>query len=386
MPRPKRAEQFDAAEVCIVHVVQRCVRRAFLAGVDAATGKDYSFRREWIRRRMEALASVFAVDVLSYAIMSNHLHQILRNRPDVVAAWSDEEVAIRWLKVFPGRRLEEHLAEPTESDVKRLCGDKDRIAEIRTRLSDVSWFMRALAEPIARMANKQDECTGRFWEGRFKAQRIVDEAGLLACSMYVDLNPVRAAMAESPDESIHTSAFDRIEATKGKQIPSAAFDLRPITNEEAAEKLVNTPVEQLKTERRTKRRNPTGRRIRRDGWLAPLTLANQSLADDPQLHRDGLRGSDRGFLSLSLREYMRLLRWTAKQSIDGMTAKVPAAIAKTLTELGIDASMWRDLVWHWQRYFGKSSCVGSPESMKADAENLGHHWHRGQASVAECFA
>jgi len=386
MPRPKRAEQFDAAEVCIVHVVQRCVRRAFLAGVDAATGKDYSFRREWIRRRMEALASVFAVDVLSYAVMSNHLHQILRNRPDVVSAWSDEEVAIRWLKVFPGRRLEEHLAEPTESDVKRLCGDKDRIAEIRTRLSDVSWFMRALAEPIARMANKQDECTGRFWEGRFKAQRIVDEAGLLACSMYVDLNPVRAAMAESPDESIHTSAFDRIEATKGKQIPSAAFDLRPITNEEAAEKLVNTPVEQLKTERRTKRRNPTGRRIRRDGWLAPLTLANQSLADDPQLHRDGLRGSDRGFLSLSLREYMRLLRWTAKQSIDGMTAKVPAAIAKTLTELGIDASMWRDLVWHWQRYFGKSSCVGSPESMKADAENLGHHWHRGQASVAECFA
>ncbi|MEO1619240.1 MAG: hypothetical protein AAFV88_25555, partial [Planctomycetota bacterium] len=69
MPRPQRAEQFDPAEVCVVHVVQRCVRRAFLAGVDYATGKDYSFRKEWIRRRMEALASVFAVDVLSYAVM-----------------------------------------------------------------------------------------------------------------------------------------------------------------------------------------------------------------------------------------------------------------------------------------------------------------------------
>ena len=124
MPRPQRSEQFDPGEVCIVHVVQRCVRRAFLAGVDQVSGIDYSFRKEWIRRRMEALASVFAVDVLSYAVMSNHMHQILRNRPDVCASWSDEEVAIRWLRVFPGRRLEEHLAEPTENDVKTLCRDK----------------------------------------------------------------------------------------------------------------------------------------------------------------------------------------------------------------------------------------------------------------------
>src|SRR6056297_555616 len=196
MPRPKRSEQFDPAEVCIVHVVQRCVRRAFLAGVDRQTGKDYSFRREWMRRRMEALASVFGIDVLTYAVMSNHLHLILRNRPDVVATWSDQEVAIRWLRVFPGRRLEEHLAEPTENDVKMLVNQPERLKVIRERLSDISWFMRALSEPIARMANRQDECTGRFWEGRFKAMRIVDEAGLLACAMYVDLNPVRAAMVE----------------------------------------------------------------------------------------------------------------------------------------------------------------------------------------------
>jgi hypothetical protein len=94
---------------------------------------------------MEALASVFAIDVLSYAIMSNHIHQILRNRPDVCAQWSDEEVAIRWLRVFPGRRMEEHLAEPTENDVKTLVRDKKRLAEVRRRLCDVSWFMRALS-------------------------------------------------------------------------------------------------------------------------------------------------------------------------------------------------------------------------------------------------
>jgi REP element-mobilizing transposase RayT len=385
MPRPQRAEQFEPAEVCIVHVVQRCVRRAFLAGVDQVSGKDYSFRKEWIRRRMEALASVFAVDVLSYAVMSNHLHQILRNRPDVCAQWSDQEVAIRWLRVFPGRRLEEHLAEPTENDVNTLVRDKQRLAEIRTRLSDISWFMRALAEPIARMANKQDECTGRFWEGRFKAQRIVDEAGLLACSMYVDLNPVRAAMADSPDEAVHTSAYDRIAADKGRQIDSAAFDLKPIPTAEAGRRIRDTPVNELRRQHQARRRHPTGRRVRRDGWLAPLTLKRGKLADDAEIHRKGLRSSNKGFLNIDWSDYKRLLRWTARQSVGDVAAKVPPALARTIAALGIDAAMWRDLVWNWPKYFGQSSCIGSPESMKADAERSGHHHHRGQAAVACCF-
>ena len=387
MPRPQRCEQFDSGEVCIVHVVQRCVRRAFLAGIDQTSGKDYSFRKEWIRRRMEALASVFAVDVLSYVVMSNHMHQILRNRPDVCAEWSDEEVAIRWLRVFPGRRLEEHLAEPTENDVKTLVRDKERLAEVRRRLSDISWFMRALAEPIARMANKEDECTGRFWEGRFKAQRIVDEAGLLACSMYVDLNPVRAAIAESPEESVHTSAYDRIEGSKGEKIPSAAFDLKPIPTEEAARKIRDTPVETLREERKAKRKNPTGRRIRRDGWLSPLRMQADALADQPQVHTDGLRSSDKGFLHLTLSQYKRLLDWTAQRTGAGATAvqDIPKAIAKTLADVGIDAAMWRDLVWDWQKYFGKSACVGRPESMREHAERSNRHHYRGQAIGKACF-
>jgi len=386
MPRPNRSEQFDPAEVCIVHTIQRCVRKAFLAGVDRQSGQDYSHRKEWIRRRMEALASVFAVDVLSYAVMSSHMHQILRNRPDVVAAWSDREVAIRWLKVFPGRRIEEHLAEPTENDVETLARDKEKLTEVRRRLSDISWFMRALSEPIARMANRQDECTGRFWEGRFKAQRIVDEAGLLACAMYVDLNPVRAAMAESPEQSSHTSAFDRIESGRGKRIDSAAFDLLPVPTERAGEEIRRTPVEKLRQERKAKKRNPTGRRIRRDAWLSPLSMDPAKLSDNAQVHRDGLRASDRGFLRLSLADYLRLLRWTAKQSVGDVAAKIPVSLAKTLSELGIEAAMWRDLVWNWQKYFGRSTCAGSPGAMRREASRTGHRWHRGQQSAAACFA
>ncbi len=384
MTRPTRGEQFVAGEVCIVHAVQRCVRRAFLAGVDDKTGIDFSYRREWIRRRMEALASVFGIDVLTYAILSNHLHVILRNRPDVVAAWSDEEAALRWLKVFPGRRLDEQLAEPTENDVRTLAGNRQRMAEVRSRLSDISWFMRALSEPIARLANKQDECTGRFWEGRFKAQRIVDEAGLLACAMYVDLNPIRAAMAESPEQAVHTSAYDRIKGERGEQIDSAAFDLATLPTDEAAQQILDTPVAERKEQRKSKRRSPTGKRVLRDSWLAPLAMSPK-LAQEPQVHKGGVRASDKGFLNLPWQEYLALLRWTSKQRSKESATAVPAKLQSILEGLGIEASMWRDLVWDFKRYFGRASCAGSPESMAADAARTGKRFHRGQRQASECF-
>ena len=385
MPRPCRADQFDPDEVCVCHVVQRCVRRAFLAGVDSQSGVDYSHRREWIRRRMEALVSVFGVEVLTYAVMSNHFHLILRNRPDVVARWSDDEVALRWLRVFPGRRLEEHLAEPSQQDVKTLAGNADRIAEVRRRLCDLSWFMRALSEPIARMANRQDDCTGRFWEGRFKAQRIVDEAGLLACSMYVDLNPVRAAMAEDPETSKHTGAYDRIRGRRGERIDSAAFDLKVVRREEAAKELCSTPVGELKRKRRKQRRSPTGRRVRRDGWLSELSLDPDKRSDDPQVHGEGLRVSDRGFLNLSWSDYKGLLRWLTRQSSEA-GGKLSTGLSKTLGAVGIESSMFRDLVYNWQRYFGRTVCAGRSESMRDHAAATGRNHHRGQRLAAQCFA
>ena len=386
MGRAKREEQFREDEVAIVHCVQRCVRRAFLAGVDVVSGKNFEFRREWIRRRMEALASVFACDVLSYAILSNHMHLILRSRPDVVKQWSDEMVALRWLKAFPGRRIEEHLGEPTESDVQALVADKMRMAEIRKRLSNISWFMRALSEPIARMANRQDQVTGRFWEGRFKAQKITDEAGLLACAMYVDLNPVRAAMAETPDDSVHTSAYDRIEGAKGRQVDAMAFDLKPAAQDEVAVDQKSKTTAELKQKKANRRSNPTGKKIRRDEWLSPLTLDDSKLSSDPQVSATDIRASDKGFLNVSLRDYLRLLRWTAKQTRPGENRRVPPSLADVVSRLGIDVSMWRDLVWNFKRYFGRSSCAGTPTSMSQHATSSGRSWTQGQRAVAECFA
>ncbi|QEG39910.1 hypothetical protein [Roseimaritima ulvae] len=386
MGRSLRSEQVAADEVAILHITQRCVRRFRLMGVDPDTKKDYSSRREWIRRRMEALASTFAIDMLAYAILSNHMHLVIRTRPDIVAQWTDEKVAMRWLRVFPGRRLEEHLAEPTENDVKTLARDREKIATIRLRLSNVSWFMRALSEPIARKANEQEGCTGRFWEGRFKSQRITDEAGLLACSMYVDLNLVRAAMAEGPDDSKHTSAYDRIGGSNGQQIDSAAFDLKPVPTAEAAAEIRDTPIDELRKKRQAEKLNPTAKRIPQDEWLAPLTFRETSEASDPEISRSGVRASDKGFLAMSLADYLNLLRWTARQEQDEAKATMPPDLQGKLSRLGIDIAMWRDLVWNFKQYFGSSSCAGTPRSMSQRAQSTGRHWLRGQAAARACFS
>jgi len=383
MPRLPRNEQFDPNSVCICHLVQRCVRRACLAGEDAVSGKNYGHRREWIRCRMERLASVFGVDVLTYAILSNHLHIVVRTRPDVIAGWSDSDVALRWLRVFPGRRIDEQLADPTTTDVETLANNAQRIQEIRVRLSNPSWFMKALCEPIARLANKQDEASGHFWEGRFKALAITDEAGLLACSMYVDLNPIRAAMALTPEESLHTSAYDRIQALQGATIPSAAVDLVAIETEEAGRILrTSTPDQLRKRKADTKKRR--GNSILRDAWLSPLTI-NERAATGPQPSDSGVRASNKGFLSLNLPEYLKLLDWTGRQRGSVQKAEIPSDLDPILKRIGIDGRMWCDLVWNFKKYFGRGSAAGSPKSMKESASQRNRKFARGQNAASCCF-
>jgi len=198
MARQNRAEVFDPNEVSVMHCINRAVRRAMLCGVDKYSGKSFEHRREWVKKRLVYLAKHYGIDVLGYAIMGNHLHCILRNRPI-------------WF-LFPKRKEKDGTAsEPKQNELNMLMASKKVLAQYRERLSDISWLMRQLAEHIARKANFEDECTGRFWEGRFKSQPLLDEAALLACSAYVDLNPVRAGIVETPEESDYTSAQDRIE-------------------------------------------------------------------------------------------------------------------------------------------------------------------------------
>ena len=190
MPEP-RYRQVSIDDTPYYHCISRCVRRAFLCGFDSATGFDFEHRRQWIVDRIKLLCSVFAVDLCAYAIMSNH-HVVVRINADEVKQWSDEQVAQRWMQIFPGSVLmQQYLTNADLTEAELNC-----VAELfvtwRERLANLSWFMRCINEPIARMANAEDHCTGRFWEGRFKSQALLGERALLACMAYVDLNPIRA--------------------------------------------------------------------------------------------------------------------------------------------------------------------------------------------------
>lgn len=209
MPKPRKAQvSLDATPY--YHCVSRCVRRAFLCGSDSFSGKDYEHRRGWIEQRMTELAAVFAMDICAYAVMSNHYHLVLYVDREQALSWSDSEVAIRWRELFAGHPLVEQFLQGSALSQAEQRLVLELIAIWRERLMDISWYMRCLNESIARQANQEDGCSGRFWEGRFKSQALLDEKALAACLAYVDLNPVRAKMAETPEESDHTSVQLRI--------------------------------------------------------------------------------------------------------------------------------------------------------------------------------
>jgi len=173
---------------------------------------------------LKYLAGIFAIDVCAYAVMENHYHAILRTRPDIVASWTDREVATRWLTLFPRRRGPRRThTPPTEKEICVLTDWPERIAQLRKRLCSLSWFMGRLNEYIARAANKEDKVKGRFWESRFKCQALLDEAAIAACMVYVDLNLIRAGLAGTPEESDFTSIQERIRAWQKENMTPGSF-------------------------------------------------------------------------------------------------------------------------------------------------------------------
>lgn len=217
MPRPRRT-LISIEDTPYYHCCSRVVRRAFLCGDDKYTGKNYDHRRSWVESQLLKLADIFSIDIAAFAVMSNHLHVVLYIDVDKANHWSDRDVVEQWHRLFNGTPITQKFAKGDVIDAHQVTKLKHQIAVYRSRLSDISWFMRCLNEPIARQANIEDNCTGHFWEGRFKSQALLDEAALLACMAYVELNPIRAKMANTPEQSDYTSLKLRIEAAlKGEQ-------------------------------------------------------------------------------------------------------------------------------------------------------------------------
>ncbi|ATD06428.1 transposase [Pseudoalteromonas piscicida] len=213
-----RKKQISLTDTKYYHCISRCVRHAFLCGEDKFTGKSYEHRRDWVEEKLLMLGSVFCIDVCAYAVMSNHTHIVLYVDDKKAKRLSDEAIVMRWHKLFKGNWISQKFIEGEALNESEQLIFDELVDEYRERLADISWFMRVLNKDIARRANKEDNCTGRFWEGRFKSQALLDEAALAACLAYVDLNPIRAKVAATPETSDYTSIKKRIDyAKQGKQ-------------------------------------------------------------------------------------------------------------------------------------------------------------------------
>ena len=303
-----RARIVDSSTAGFYHCISRCVRRAFLCG------DEYDHRRLWIEQRLAELLDVFTIEACAYAIMSNHLHLILKTDPKAARALSDLEVARRWIQLFPAQlqRRKQAAASPAHARrvetayLQSILADHRKIARWRARLASISWFNKMLKEPIARRANREDDCTGHFWEGRFKSIRLLDQAAVLACMVYVDLNPMRAGIAKALQECSFASILHRLKVLR-----------RP-------------------DQRRCRRPRRT-RQTRITLTLVPINT----------------------LFSFSTSEYVSLV---------GATGGVPTDKRDhrdTLTEMGIDPAIWADTIGRTIEWFG--TAVGRTRDLLKEA-------------------
>ena len=307
----------------IYHCMSRCVRRAFLCGFDALSGKNFDHRKEWVHQRLIFLAGVFCLDVLAYALMSNHLHVLVRIDPAAILGLTDRDVARRWLLLYP----KSSGSEPASSEIDSLVQCRERIEILRERLGNISWLMKSLNESLARRANEEDDCTGRFWEGRFKCQIVQDAGAVLACAVYVDLNPIRAGMADRPENSVFTSAWERLIAVRVSQSGASNGE----KSEDAGQ------------------------------WLAPI----------------------HSFLPMELPEYLSILDWTGRELRSDKRGSIPSDLLPILERLGIAPEHWVDSAEHYGRWFYR--VVGNVESMAEAARTAGRRWFKGRAAARRLF-
>jgi len=305
------------------HCISRCVRRAFLCG------DGYEHRKQWIEDRLELLAKNFAVSVCGFAVMDNHLHVLARLDVEDAKRWSDEEVVRRWIAVYPPKTLKGEAIEINQAWIDHQLKDTKRVSAMRERLSSLGWFMKALKEPLARLANKEDDCKGTFWESRYKSIAILDDEALLATCAYIDLNPVAAGIAAAPETSQHTSVRQRVAHARRE---GRLAELKGAARGSVAARRAAARLEE-------------------SHWLCPL--------EDLRRQGSSREGMLEGF---PLGSYLLLVDYTSRLVRQGK-ARVSTEVAGILDRLGTSAEFWQHRM---EQMFKKSRVLGSYFSTSAE--------------------
>ncbi len=335
MPVARKHLVDDSAPGCF-HCISRCVRRAFLCGDEA------EHRRDWVRDAIRTAAAAFAVDILAYAVMSNHLHLVVRTDPQRVTEWTADTVTRRWAIAHPRTGTDGNPVAWSEPDLAARAADPAWVAKTRTRLGSLSWFMKSIKERLARRANRADRCTGHFWEGRFQSVPLLDHAAVLACMAYVDLNPIRAAIADRPETSDYTSIQDRIRARQA-QYRAAALLAHP----DAAD-LVPSLRHAAESARDAGREAGV--------WVAPIERVTAGHAP----------------ASIALDDYLTLVDETGRIIRSGKRGAIPAHLAPILERLDLDLDAWLDLMRSAGSFLG--GAFGRAAARAREAIRRGARW------------
>ena len=312
------------------HVIARCVRRAWLWGFDEYAGRDYSHRKAWVLERLAQQSAVFAIDICAYAIMSNHYHLVVHVDAKRAQMWSRKEVVSRWTRLFARPTLVQRWEEDVCGQAEREAAERI-IERWRARLMDVSWYMRCLNEHLARRANIEDDCTGRFWEGRFKSQALLDEAGLLTAMAYVDLNPIRAGIASTPEESEFTSIYERIRSAR----------ITPTAEHDASEEII------------------------------------------PPLLPFKDRGSTTRVIPFPFPEYLALVDWTGRSIRNDKSGYIDPKLPPIATRLRIDPIAWQAAMQPRGNVFGRA--LGQLDHLRLHAKALGQSHIKGISAAQRLY-
>ncbi len=326
MPKP-RNKQIALSETPFYHLTYRCVRRSFLCG--EIDGCNFEHRRGWIVERLRLLTTMFAIDVAAYAIMTNHYHVLVRVNIEKAAAWTVADIFKQWSLVFQVTDLmKQYLAGNLVIDEEIKAAE--RLAKMyRERLTSISWFMRCLNEHIARAANAEDKCSGRFWEGRFKSQAILDEAALINTMVYIDLNPIRAQIAETPETSEYTSFAERIAHRNLAADVKCAFH----------------------------------------GNLIPFIDGNGII--------------DTAYIPMNLSDYIELIDWSGRQIRPDKRGSISDNAPPILARLGIEQGNWLQNCQKLEADFRQ--VVGPAAAIEKFCKTVGQKWLQGINSCRRCF-